>query len=95
MANYISPIKTTRIPLRVMVAWQPVGAAMGVVDMCSRYVLQREQVRGRPLPPPLAPFHASLDTCNDDITRDHMDAHADPCVSSSACSLEFHWPLSS
>lgn len=26
-----------------MVAWQPVGLAMGVYDMVSRYVQQREQ----------------------------------------------------
>ena len=29
-------------------AWQPVGAAMGVVDVCSRYIKQREQF-GAPL----------------------------------------------
>lgn len=28
---------------RIMVAWQPVGLAMGVYDMVSRYVQQREQ----------------------------------------------------
>ena len=33
---------------RVMVAWQPVGAAMGVVDVCARYIKQREQF-GAPL----------------------------------------------
>jgi alkylation response protein AidB-like acyl-CoA dehydrogenase len=26
-----------------MVAWQPVGLAMGVYDVCARYVSQREQ----------------------------------------------------
>lgn len=26
-----------------MVAWQPVGLAMGVYDVCVRYVAQREQ----------------------------------------------------
>ena len=31
-----------------MVAWQPVGAAMGVVDVCARYIKQREQF-GAPL----------------------------------------------
>mmetsp|Transcript_12566 Transcript_12566/g.27116 ORF Transcript_12566/g.27116 Transcript_12566/m.27116 type:complete len:444 (-) Transcript_12566:761-2092(-) len=33
---------------RVMVAWQPVGAAVGVYDVVSRYVKQREQF-GTPL----------------------------------------------
>mmetsp|Transcript_25590 Transcript_25590/g.64931 ORF Transcript_25590/g.64931 Transcript_25590/m.64931 type:complete len:461 (-) Transcript_25590:299-1681(-) len=28
---------------RIMVAWQPVGLAMGVYDVCVRYVAQREQ----------------------------------------------------
>jgi len=26
-----------------MVAWQPVGLAMGVYDVCARYVKEREQ----------------------------------------------------
>eukprot|EP00892_Ulva_mutabilis_P008528 jgi/Ulvmu1/6047/UM027_0024.1 len=33
---------------RVMVAWQPVGIATGVYDMCVRYVAERKQF-GRPL----------------------------------------------
>ncbi|KAF5832892.1 acyl-CoA dehydrogenase/oxidase [Dunaliella salina] len=33
---------------RIMVAWQPVGLAMGVYDVCARYVKQREQF-GSPL----------------------------------------------
>ncbi len=28
---------------RIMVAWQPVGLAMGVYDMVARYTQQREQ----------------------------------------------------
>ena len=28
---------------RIMVAWQPVGIAAGVYDMCVRYTLQRKQ----------------------------------------------------
>lgn len=31
------------LAFRVMVAWQPVGLAMGVYDVCVRYVQQREQ----------------------------------------------------
>lgn len=26
-----------------MVAWQPVGAAMGVYDVCARYIQERQQ----------------------------------------------------
>lgn len=33
---------------RIMVAWQPVGLAMGVYDMANRYLRQREQF-GNPL----------------------------------------------
>jgi hypothetical protein len=33
---------------RIMVAWQPVGLAMGVYDMCARYVRERRQF-GSPL----------------------------------------------
>ncbi|XP_038906221.1 acyl-coenzyme A oxidase 4, peroxisomal [Benincasa hispida] len=33
---------------RVMVAWQPIGIAMGVYDMCHRYLKEREQF-GAPL----------------------------------------------
>lgn len=33
---------------RVMVAWQPVGVAAGVYDMCVRYVIERRQF-DRPL----------------------------------------------
>lgn len=33
---------------RIMVAWQPVGLAMGVFDMCARYVRERRQF-GAPL----------------------------------------------
>ena len=33
---------------RIMVAWQPVGLAMGVYDMCARYVRERRQF-GAPL----------------------------------------------
>jgi alkylation response protein AidB-like acyl-CoA dehydrogenase len=33
---------------RVMVAWQPVGAAMGVYDVAARYIKQRKQF-GTPL----------------------------------------------
>lgn len=33
---------------RIMVAWQPVGLAMGVYDMTNRYLRQREQF-GNPL----------------------------------------------
>ena len=32
----------------IMVAWQPVGLAMGVYDMCARYVRERRQF-GAPL----------------------------------------------
>ena len=39
---------------RVMVAWQPVGVAAGVYDMCVRYLKQREQFGT-----PLAAFQAS------------------------------------
>ena len=28
---------------RIMVAWQPVGIAAGVYDMCVRYTTQRQQ----------------------------------------------------
>ena len=28
---------------RILVAWQPLGLAMGVYDMCSRYLQEREQ----------------------------------------------------
>ena len=28
---------------RIMVSWQPVGAAMGVFDMCARYAKERQQ----------------------------------------------------
>lgn len=33
---------------RVMVAWQPVGLALGAYDMCARYLAQRRQF-GAPL----------------------------------------------
>ena len=33
---------------RVLVAWQPIGIAMGAYDVCLRYVKQREQF-GTPL----------------------------------------------
>ena len=39
---------------RVMVAWQPVGIAMGVYDMCVRYVKERSQFGA-----PLAAFQAT------------------------------------
>ena len=28
---------------RIMVAWQPVGLALGVYDMCVRYLKERKQ----------------------------------------------------
>ena len=30
---------------RIMVAWQPVGIAAGVFDMCARYVGERQQFK--------------------------------------------------
>ncbi|KAK7256903.1 hypothetical protein RIF29_30477 [Crotalaria pallida] len=30
---------------RVMVAWQPIGASMGIYDMCHRYLKERKQFR--------------------------------------------------
>lgn len=39
---------------RILVAWQPLGLAMGVYDMCSRYLQEREQFGV-----PLASFQAS------------------------------------
>ena len=33
---------------RIMVAWQPLGLAMGTYDMCNRYLQQRQQF-GSPL----------------------------------------------
>ncbi len=45
------PVKDTNVVLaisRIMVAWQPVGLAMGVYDMANRYLRQREQF-GNPL----------------------------------------------
>jgi acyl-CoA oxidase len=33
---------------RIMVAWQPVGLALGAYDMCARYLAQRKQF-GAPL----------------------------------------------
>ncbi len=33
---------------RIMVAWQPVGLALGAYDMCARYLQQRRQF-GAPL----------------------------------------------
>lgn len=33
---------------RIMVAWQPLGLAMGCYDMCNRYLQQRQQF-GSPL----------------------------------------------
>ena len=45
------PLQDTNVVLaisRIMVAWQPVGLAMGVYDMANRYLRQREQF-GNPL----------------------------------------------
>ncbi|KAA6417273.1 MAG: acyl-coenzyme A oxidase peroxisomal-like [Trebouxia sp. A1-2] len=39
---------------RIMVAWQPLGLAMGTYDMCNRYLQQRQQFGS-----PLAAFQAN------------------------------------
>ncbi|KAK9835509.1 hypothetical protein WJX74_002019 [Apatococcus lobatus] len=47
----VNSFKDTNVVLaisRIMVAWQPVGLAMGVYDMANRYLRQREQF-GNPL----------------------------------------------
>ena len=44
---------------RIMVAWQPVGLALGVYDMCVRYLGERKQFGV-----PLASFQASRRPCN-------------------------------
>lgn len=41
---------------RIMVAWQPVGMAMGAYDMCVRYLGQRKQFGS-----PLSAFQLSQD----------------------------------
>lgn len=41
---------------RIMVAWQPVGMAMGAYDMCVRYLGQRQQFGA-----PLSAFQLSQD----------------------------------
>lgn len=58
---------------RIMVAWQPLGLAMGTYDMCNRYLQQRQQF-GSPLaafqvniivlPQPTV-HHARLEDCAD------------------------------
>jgi len=40
---------------RIMVAWQPLGLAMGTYDMCNRYLQQRQQFGS-----PLAAFQVRL-----------------------------------
>lgn len=40
---------------RIMVAWQPLGLAMGTYDMCNRYLQQRQQFGS-----PLAAFQVGL-----------------------------------
>lgn len=42
---------------RIMVAWQPLGLAMGTYDMCNRYLQQREQFGS-----PLAAFQVYIDS---------------------------------
>lgn len=42
---------------RIMVAWQPLGLAMGTYDMCNRYLQQRQQFGS-----PLAAFQVELCT---------------------------------
>ena len=47
---------------RIMVAWQPVGLAMGVYDMANRYLKQREQF-GNPLAAYQVTFQGSAFAC--------------------------------
>lgn len=42
---------------RIMVAWQPLGLAMGCYDMCNRYLQQRHQFGS-----PLAAFQVGCQT---------------------------------
>ena len=43
---------------RIMVAWQPLGLAMGTYDMCNRYLQQRQQFGS-----PLAAFQVKSHLC--------------------------------
>ena len=58
LSSTILPLQDTNKVLaisRVLVSWQPVGLAVGVYDMVSRYVQERKQFDA-----PLAAFQVSL-----------------------------------
>ena len=58
LSVYLLPLQDTNKVLaisRIMVAWQPLGLAMGTYDMCNRYLQQRQQFGS-----PLAAFQVEL-----------------------------------
>ena len=58
LSVYLFPLQDTNKVLaisRIMVAWQPLGLAMGTYDMCNRYLQQRQQFGS-----PLAAFQVGL-----------------------------------